>query len=140
MSSLQNPPWRQLPSCAKDVRARSKMAAPIRTARKHRFFIKITISQYHNIDISYIDIDIGKNAFSMTSLAAYQLSKICFVLIYLCSYSYHYTTAMMINCYDFSERPISNQSSIVVCRNHSNECVKCLHLTMMVQCTSTTMD
>ncbi len=32
------------------------------------FFIKITISQYHDIDISYIDIDIGKNAFSMASL------------------------------------------------------------------------
>ncbi len=68
MSSLRNPPWRQLPSCAKDVRARSKMAAPIRPSRKHRFFIKITISQYHDIDISYIDIDIAKNAFSMTSL------------------------------------------------------------------------
>ncbi len=44
------------------------MAAPIRPPRKHCFFIKITISQYHDIDISYIDIDIGKNAFSMTSL------------------------------------------------------------------------
>ncbi len=61
-------PWRQLPSCAKDVRARSKMAAPIRPARKHHFFIKITISQYYDIDISYINIDIGKNAFSMTTL------------------------------------------------------------------------
>ncbi len=45
------------------------MAAPIRPFQKHRFFIKITISQYHDIDISYIDIDIAKNAFSMTSLA-----------------------------------------------------------------------
>ncbi len=54
--------------CTKDVRARSKMAVPIRPPRKHRFFIKLTISQYHDIDISYIDIDIGKNAFSMTSL------------------------------------------------------------------------
>ncbi len=44
------------------------MAAPIRPPRKRRFFIKITISQYHDIDISYIDIGIGKNAFSMTSL------------------------------------------------------------------------
>ncbi len=44
------------------------MAAPIRSSRKHSFFIKITISQYHDIDISYIDIDIGENAFSMTSL------------------------------------------------------------------------
>ncbi len=68
MYSLRNPPWRQLPPCAKDVRARSKMAVPIRLSRKHRFLIKITISQYHDIDISYIDIDIGKNAFSMTSL------------------------------------------------------------------------
>ncbi len=68
MSSLQNPPWRQLPPCAKDVRARSKMDTPIRPARKHCFFIKITISQYHDNDISYIDIDIGKNAFSMTTL------------------------------------------------------------------------
>ncbi len=50
------------------VRARSKMAAPIRPARKHCFFIKITISQNHHIDISYIDIDFGKNAFSMTTL------------------------------------------------------------------------
>ncbi len=58
-----------LPSCTKDVRVRSKMAASIRPSRKHCFFIKITISQYHNIDISYIDIDIGKNAFSMTSLS-----------------------------------------------------------------------
>ncbi len=33
-------------------------------------FIKITISQYHDIDISYIDIDIGKNVFSMTSLVS----------------------------------------------------------------------
>ncbi len=45
------------------------MAAPIRPSRKHRFFIKITISQYHDIDISYIDIDIGKNIFSITSLS-----------------------------------------------------------------------
>ncbi len=44
------------------------MAVPIRPSRKHLFFIKITILQYHDIDISYIDIDIGKNAFSMTSL------------------------------------------------------------------------
>ncbi len=44
------------------------MAAPIRPARKHHFFIKITISQYHDIDISYIDIDIGKNTFSVTTL------------------------------------------------------------------------
>ncbi len=42
------------------VRARSKMAAPLRPSRKHCFFIKITISQYHDIDISCIDIDIGK--------------------------------------------------------------------------------
>ncbi len=68
MSSLRNPPWWQLPSCARDVCTRSKMAAPIRSSRKHSFFIKITISQYHDIDISYFDIDIGKNAFSMTSL------------------------------------------------------------------------
>ncbi len=68
MSSLRNPPWWQLPSCSRDVRTRSKMAAPIRSSQKHHFFIKITISQYHDIDISYIDIDIGKNAFSMTSL------------------------------------------------------------------------
>ncbi len=53
---------------ARDVRVRSQMAAPIRPSRKHRFFIKITISQYHDIDISYIDIDFGKNAFSMTPL------------------------------------------------------------------------
>ncbi len=39
-----------------------------KTVPKTSFFIKITISQYHNIDISYIDIDISKNAFSMTSL------------------------------------------------------------------------
>ncbi len=69
MSSLRNPPWRQLPSCAKDVRARSKMAASIRLSRKHSFFIKITISQYHDIDISYIDIDIAKNAFSIAKNA-----------------------------------------------------------------------
>ncbi len=68
MYSLRNPPWWQLPSCAKDVNARSKMAAPIRPSRKDHFFIKITISQYHDIYISYIDNDIGKNAFSMTSL------------------------------------------------------------------------
>ncbi len=70
MSSLWNPPWWQLTSCAKDVHARSKMAVPIRPSRKHCFFIKITISQYHDIDISYIDIDIAKNVFSMTSLDA----------------------------------------------------------------------
>ncbi len=46
------------------------MAAPIRPSRKHRFFVKIAMSQYHDIDISYIDIDLGKNAFSMTSLVA----------------------------------------------------------------------
>ncbi len=79
MSSLWNPPWRQFTacardvnarslSCARDVQARSKMATPIRPARKHCFWIKITMSQYHDIDISNIDIDIGKNAFSMTSL------------------------------------------------------------------------
>ncbi len=68
MSSLQNPPLLQLPSCTKDVCQRSKMVAPIRQSRKHSFFIKLTISQYHDIDISYVDIDIAKNAFSMTSL------------------------------------------------------------------------
>ncbi len=68
LPSRIHPPWRQLPSCAKDVRARSKMAVPLRPTRKHRFFIRITISQYHDIDISYIDIDIGKNAFSMSTL------------------------------------------------------------------------
>ncbi len=52
------------------------MAVPIRPARKHRFFIKITISQYHDIDISYIDIDIGKNAFSMTTLLIIHKSKV----------------------------------------------------------------
>ncbi len=41
---------------------------PHKTVPKTSFFIKITISQYHDIDISYIDIDIAKNAFSMTSL------------------------------------------------------------------------
>ncbi len=75
ISSLRNPPWRQLLSCAKDVRVRSKMAAPIRPSRKLRFFIKITISQYHDIDISYIDIDTGKNAFSMTSLPYMSLER-----------------------------------------------------------------
>ncbi len=40
MSSLRNQPWQQLQSCANDMRARSKMAAPIRPSRKHRFFLK----------------------------------------------------------------------------------------------------
>ncbi len=57
------------------------MAAPIRSSRKHRFFIKITISQYHDIDISYIDIDISKNAFSMTSLGISKLDHYCFGLL-----------------------------------------------------------
>ncbi len=53
------------------------MAAPIRPARKLRFFIKITISQYHDIDISYIDIDIGKNAFTMTTL----VHRVCYIVV-----------------------------------------------------------
>ncbi len=53
MSSLRNPPWWQLLSCTKDVHVRSKMAALIRPSQKHRFFIKITISQYHDIDMLY---------------------------------------------------------------------------------------
>ncbi len=36
---------------------------------RHMCFLNlITISQYHDIDISYIDIDFSKNAFSMTLL------------------------------------------------------------------------
>ncbi len=69
-----------------NFRHAQKMCAEIqdgcahKTGPKTSFFIKITISQYHDIDISYIDIDISKNAFSMTTLENSH--------IYICIYIY----------------------------------------------------